>query len=237
MNIKIRKSNERGFAEFEWLQSAHSFSFGGYYDPTNMGFGALRVINDDIIAGGGGFPPHGHRDMEIFTIPLSGALSHQDSTGTSSTITKGDVQIMSAGTGVTHSEFNASDSEPLTLLQIWITPNKSGLPPRYEERHFAWATEKNTLHKLITPTGENNSLKIFQNTYVSIGTWDIDEAISYHWNDKANNLYLFVIEGSVMSDMVALDKRDAAMITEGEALFLQTKETLTTVLFIEVPAF
>lgn len=234
MLLTIQKEEDRGYVQFDWLTSAHSFSFGDYYDPNNMGFGALRVLNDDQIQGGGGFPPHSHREMEIFTIPLTGALSHQDSTGTSSTIRPGDIQIMSAGTGVRHSEFNASKDEELSLLQIWITPNKSGILARYEEKHFSFLEEKNTLHSVITPTGSNGSLTIYQDAYVSIGTWDQESSLTYTVNNKANGVYIFIIEGEVKIENSTLMRRDATMIKETEEVTIQiTKDSM--VLIIEVP--
>lgn len=234
MLLTIQKREDRGHVQFDWLTSAHSFSFGDYYDPNNMGFGRLRVLNDDQIQGGGGFPPHSHKEMEIFTIPLVGALSHQDSTGTSSTIRPGDIQIMSAGTGVKHSEFNASDEEELTLLQIWITPNKVGVNARYEEKHFSYLDEKNVLHQVITPTGSNGSLTIYQDAYVSIGTWDQESTQSYILNNKVNGIYIFIIEGQVTIKGSLLMRRDAAMIREAEEIVLQIAKD-SMVLIIEVP--
>lgn len=234
MLLTIQKREDRGHVQFDWLTSAHSFSFGDYYDPNNMGFGALRVLNDDQIQGGGGFPPHSHREMEIFTIPLTGALSHQDSTGTSSTIRPGDIQIMSAGTGVKHSEFNASDSEELSLLQIWITPNKSGINARYEEKHFSYLEEKNVLHRVITPTGSNGSLTIYQDAYVSIGTWDKENTLTYTLNNRTNGVYIFMIDGEVNIEGSTLRRRDAAMIKDVDEVILQTAQE-SMVLIIEVP--
>ncbi len=234
MNITIRTDKERGHAAFDWLTSAHSFSFGEYYDPSNMGFGALRVLNDDGIAGGGGFPPHSHRNMEIFTIPLEGSLSHEDSTGTSSTIKPGDVQIMSAGTGVVHSEFNASDTEALTLLQIWIVPNVMNIEPRYDEKYFPFLDEKNVLHTIINPEGSDGALKIYQEAYVSIGSWNMETEISYAMKDPSRGMYIFVIEGAVIVEDIQLSRRDAAMVTEAETITTKIQSG-TTLLFIEVP--
>ncbi len=234
MLLTLQKSEDRGHVQFAWLTSAHSFSFGDYYDPNNIGFGKLRVLNDDRIQGGGGFPQHNHKDMEIFTIPLSGALSHQDSIGTSSTIRPGDIQIMSAGTGVKHSEFNSSNEEDLTLLQIWITPNKAGVDARYEEKHFSYLDEKNVLHQVITPTGSNGSLTIHQDAYVSIGTWDQESTQSYVLNNKVNGVYLFIIDGKATTEDSTLMRRDAAMIREAEEIVLQIAKD-STVLIIEVP--
>lgn len=234
MKLIPRYENERGKVNMGWLTSAHSFSFGDYYDENRMGFGVLRVINDDVIAGGEGFPAHPHRDMEIFTIPLKGSLSHEDSTGTHSTITRGDIQIMSAGTGVIHSEFNASQEDPVELLQIWIVPQIKNLEPRYEERRFDYFNTTNLFHTVISPDGRGGSLKIFQNAFVSIGNWDKDDTIRYELFDKHNGVYVFCIEGEISIGGFTLTKRDALEITETESFMVRlTKRTI--VLFIEVP--
>lgn len=233
MKLTPRYSDERGHVDHGWLTSAHSFSFGDYYDERHMGFGKLRVLNDDHIEGGAGFPAHPHRDMEIFTIPLLGRLRHMDSTGTESSIGRGDVQIMSAGTGVVHSEVNDSPDDPLELLQIWITPNKERLPPRYEERHFPYYEERNRLHLIISPTGQAGSLTIFQNAYVSIGVYDTESLVTYDLFDKENGLYLFVIEGEATVGGVHLKKRDALTMLDVPSSTIEVKER-TTLLLIEV---
>jgi hypothetical protein len=234
MNVIIRKAEDRGDGSFSWLTSKHSFSFGDYFDPENMSFGALRVINDDTISPHSGFPDHSHRNMEIFTIPLSGTLRHTDSLGNSTTVAPGDIQIMSAGSGVTHSEYNASDTDPLSLLQIWVEPHTLGIPARHEERHFPFLEEDNTLHEVINPTGENGALKIFQESYVSLGTFYAAQTVSYTMHSKNNGLFVFVIEGSVMVDEKILEKRDAMEITQEESISLYTKER-SYILLIEVP--
>ncbi len=233
MKVTLRKNKDRGHGEFDWLKSAHSFSFGNYYDPNNMGFGALLVLNDDEIAGGGGFPPHSHRDMEIFTIPLTGALSHQDSMENASTIIPGQVQIMSAGTGVTHSEYNASETEALTLLQIWITPHTKNLSPRYDEKHFNFLEEQNILHTLITPHDSPTTLRIFQEAYISLGKFDNATMFTYTRNSLNNGVYIFVIEGEVDILGNNLHKRDALMVKGEEAIDISVK-TGGMILVIEV---
>lgn len=160
--LTLRKAEERGRANFGWLDSRHSFSFGHYYDPGHMGFGSLRVINDDRIAGGEGFPTHPHADMEIITYVLSGALSHKDSLGTGSVIHRGDVQRMSAGTGIRHSEFNAAATEPVHLLQIWIIPERKGLIPSYEQTTFADADKRGVLRLIGSRDGRDGSVTIHQ---------------------------------------------------------------------------
>ncbi|RBP17616.1 hypothetical protein DFR50_102108 [Roseiarcus fermentans] len=162
MQTIIRKSEDRGSANFGWLDSKHSFSFGGYHDPRYMGFGPLRVINEDRVAPGGGFPTHPHRDMEIVTYPLTGALEHEDSTGEHAVIRPGDVQRMSAGTGVRHSEYNASRTEPVRFLQIWIIPERDGLDPGYEQKTFSAQEKRGTLRLVGSRDGRDGSLTIHQ---------------------------------------------------------------------------
>ena len=234
MNIKLHTSDSRGGGDFNWLKTRHSFSFGNYFDKNKMGFGVLRVLNDDWIAPGSGFPDHSHQDMEIFTIPLSGFLRHQDSTNKESIITKGDIQIMSAGVGVTHSEFNDSFTEPVELLQIWIAPNVKHLAPRHEDRFFPYLETKNILHTIITPDGNNETLKIHQDAYVVLGTYTTETKVNYQVHTPKHGIFLFVIEGDVLVDTTNLKRRDAVEITDTNEVSM-TVSPESFILLIEVP--
>ena len=176
--MTLRRADERGTAEHGWLSSRHSFSFASYYDPRHMGFSDLRVINDDRVAPGGGFGTHPHRDMEIFSYVLGGALEHRDTLHNGSVIRPGDVQLMSAGTGVAHSEYNASQRDPVHFLQIWIVPARTGLAPRYQQRHVSEAEKRGTLRLILSPDGAGDSLKIQQDARVYAGLFDADEQAS-----------------------------------------------------------
>jgi redox-sensitive bicupin YhaK (pirin superfamily) len=170
--FEVRPSAERGVANFGWLYSQHSFSFGNYYDPQQVGFSDLLVINDDRVRQGRGFDTHGHRDMEIFSYVLEGALAHKDSMGTGSVIRPGDVQMMSAGSGVRHSEFNASQDDPVHFLQIWIVPNRKGVEPRYQQQHFDATEKRGRLRLIISTDGADGSLSVYQNVRVYAGLFD-----------------------------------------------------------------
>lgn len=170
--IELRAAATRGFADFGWLQSQHSFSFGSYRDPEHVGFSDLLVINEDRVRPGRGFDTHGHRDMEIFSYVLDGALEHKDSMGTGAVIRPGDVQMMSAGSGVRHSEFNASREAPVHFLQIWIVPERKGVAPRYQQRHFAATDKRGVLRLIISPDGADGSLSVHQDARVYAGLFD-----------------------------------------------------------------
>lgn len=210
--IEIRKAHERGRAQFTALDSWHSFSFGEYYDPAHMGWGPLRVINDDTVQPGGGFPPHGHNNMEIISYVLDGALAHEDSTGSKSVIRPGDVQVMSAGSGVVHSEFNGSKDAPVHFLQIWITPATCGVEPAYSERHYGPEEKRGRLRLIASPDERDGSLKIWQDAYVYAGLIDGDERID-HNIDSGRRAYVHVARGAVTLNGTALSAGDGAKLS------------------------
>lgn len=192
----LRTSAERGRANFGWLDSRHTFSFGQYYDPKHMGFSTLRVINDDRVAPGGGFPPHGHRDMEIISVVLEGGLAHEDSMGNGSTIRPGDVQRMSAGTGVRHSEFNASETDPVHFLQIWLLPGAEGVEPGYEEKHFSREDKLNRARLIVSKDGRDGSLAMNQDAFLYEGILEAGRSLPHQVQDK-RHVWVHVIDGDV----------------------------------------
>lgn len=209
--LQLRPARGRGHTQNEWLNSYHSFSFGDYFDPQRMGVANLRVINDDIIAPAGGFPTHGHRDMEIVTYLLTGALQHQDSMGKGSVIRPGDVQRMSAGSGIQHSEFNASRDEPVHLLQIWLQPNRRGVKPGYAQRHFPVEARRDRLCLLVSPDGRDGSISARQDGYLYATILDKEEAVE-HPVTPDRQVYLHLASGSVQVNGESLGTGDGARI-------------------------
>jgi redox-sensitive bicupin YhaK (pirin superfamily) len=218
--IRIRKSDERGHAQHGWLDSYHTFSFADYHDPEHMGFSDLRVINEDRVEGGHGFPPHPHRDMEIVTYMLAGALAHRDSMGNSSVIRSGEVQRMSAGTGVVHSEYNASDWEPAHLLQIWILPARQGIEPDYEQKLFSDEEKRGKLRLLVSPDGRDGSLKIFQDVYLYSTVLDPGTAVRHNFAAGRQG-YIQVARGTAQIGNVSLAAGDGAAVTDTDAVLLR----------------
>ena len=216
--IDVRKSNERGYADHGWLKSFHTFSFADYHDPEHMGFGPLRVINDDRIEPGQGFGTHGHRDMEIITYVLKGALAHKDSMGNGSTILAGDVQRMSAGSGVRHSEFS-HETAPTHLLQIWIEPDVRGIPPEYEQTHFDAASKRGQLRLLASGDGRDGSLTIHQDADLYAVLVDGEER-AVHAMKPGRKAYVHVALGKVTVNGTPLDAGDALKVTEVAAIVL-----------------
>ncbi len=222
--MTIRKAAARGHADHGWLNSFHTFSFADYYDPRHMGFGALRVINDDTVQGGHGFPPHPHRDMEIMSYVLAGALEHKDSTGTGAVIRPGDVQLMSAGTGVRHSEFNPSRDEPVHFLQIWIVPKVSGTQPRYQQTFFDESEKRGRLRLIASPDGAEGSLTIGQDVRVHAALLTGKEGFGYRLAD-GRKAYVHVARGEVTLNGERMSGGDGASIEgEQELSFTQGKD-------------
>jgi redox-sensitive bicupin YhaK (pirin superfamily) len=218
--INIRKSNERGHADHGWLNTRFTFSFAEYYDPKYEEFRTLRVMNDDRVAGGGGFPTHPHRDMEIVTYVLEGALAHKDSMGNGSTIVPGDVQYMSAGTGVAHSEFNASKTESVHLYQIWMFPDKKGYKPAYDQKHFSEADKRGKLRLLVSPDGRDGSVKIRQDNEIYATVLGAGDNVQYALKPE-RHAYVQVAKGSVTLNGEKLETGDGAAISAEKALELK----------------
>jgi redox-sensitive bicupin YhaK (pirin superfamily) len=234
MKIINYPSSERGGADFGWLKAKHSFSFGQWYDPKKVHFGSLRVLNDDIVKGGGGFPAHPHDNMEIVTIPLSGALAHRDSTGGEGVINAGDVQIMSAGTGIRHSEYNFSETDDANLLQIWVSPKLLNIKPRYDQKTFSVTDRQNKWQFVASPEENENSLWINQDAHFALTNLDAGKEIPYSVNTNGNGVYIFVIEGTIKIDTQTFNRRDAAGIYDTDRFVVEALEP-SQLLAIEVP--
>ena len=211
--ITLRKSQERGYADHGWLKSFHSFSFAGYHDPEHMGFANLRVINEDRIAPGTGFGTHGHRDMEIISYVLSGSIGHKDTLGNIESIPPGDVQRMSAGTGVQHSEFNHAPNEETHFLQIWIEPNAKGIPPGYEQKTFAAANKQGKLKLVASPDGADGSVTIHADASIYAGLFNAGESASLGLA-KGHKSYVHLVRGELKVNGQALKTGDAAKIVD-----------------------
>jgi redox-sensitive bicupin YhaK (pirin superfamily) len=210
----IHKADERGYADHGWLKTSHSFSFAGYHDPNKMRFGLLRVLNDDIVEPGMGFGTHPHDNMEIVSIPLKGALAHKDSTGNEHVINTGDVQIMSAGYGLTHSEFNASKDELVNFLQLWIFPKERDIEPRYEQKTFNTDTFNNEILTVVSPEKGNGTLWINQDAYISFANFEKDLTHKITLRNNSHGLYVFILEGKAEIVGEELGRRDAIGISE-----------------------
>lgn len=234
MNTVVHRANDRGRGEYSWLSTRYSFSFANWYDPARMGFGALRVINDDRIAPMSGFGAHRHEDMEIITIVTHGAVTHEDSMGNSGRVSAGDVQVMSAGTGVTHAERNDSPNEELTLFQIWIATNAAGAEPRYAQKPFNLESNQPGLTLLVAPTEEEGALVIYQDAYLYQGVLDASAPLTYFMRSEGHGAYVFVIEGEVTVAGQVLGARDAIGITDSAAFTLESSGA-ARVLIIDVP--
>ena len=227
---EIRRADERGYADHGWLKSYHSFSFANYYDPQHMGFGPLRVINEDRVAGGAGFGKHPHNDMEIISYVLAGELEHKDSIGNGSVIRPGDVQRMSAGTGVVHSEYNQSKSEPVHFLQIWITPAERGIPPGYEQKLFPDKDKRARLCLVASPDGRDGSITIHQNALIFATLVDGAEKIEYELAD-GRQAYVHVARGNATVNGEALTAGDALKIRDESNVIIERGERAEVLLF------
>jgi quercetin 2,3-dioxygenase len=228
--ITLRKSHERGHANHGWLDSHHTFSFADYYDPKEMGFGSLRVINEDRVEPGMGFGTHGHRDMEIITYVLEGALQHKDNMGNGSVIKPGDVQRMSAGTGVTHSEFNASQTEPVHFLQIWIQPKFTGIQPGYEEKTFNDAEKRGKLRLVVSFDAREGSAKIHQDASIYASIIELNQILTYTLA-QGRSAYVHVARGSVEVNGQTMQQGDGAKIHNENVLTFSTKAAAEFLLF------
>ena len=234
MKTVYHAANSRGDANHGWLKSKHTFSFANYHNPERMGFGVLRVINDDFVIGGQGFGKHSHRDMEIISIPLSGKLGHGDNIGNNGIIATGEIQVMSAGTGITHSEMNGDDKEDVKFLQIWVIPNKMNVAPRYQQVRMGDIMQPNTFNQVLSPNADDAGVWIHQNAWFSMGDFKQGVTQTYTLNDANNGVYVFVIEGSVTINNNVLNTRDGLGIWDTKSMTMDVLEN-SKVLIMEVP--
>lgn len=236
MTTKLFEANSRGKADYGWLKANFSFSFGNYYNPERVQFGMLRVLNDDTIDGGTGFGTHPHDNMEIITIPLEGGLKHRDSMGNEGVIRFGEIQVMSAGTGVQHSEMNASQNEQAKTLQLWVFPDKEEVTPRYEQKSFDIENQINTFVNIVSPKDKNdgNALWVHQQTFFNLGIFEKNTSITYTINIPENGVYLFLIEGEIEVDNQILKPRDAMGIIDIDQFEIKIN-LKAKILLVEVP--
>ncbi|MBP4141748.1 pirin family protein [Flavobacterium sp. P4023] len=236
MNTQIFKSDTRGTANFGWLKANFSFSFGNYFNADRVQFGMLRVLNDDTIDGGTGFGTHSHANMEIITIPLEGGLEHRDSMGNEGVIRFGEVQVMSAGSGVEHSEMNASKLEEAKTLQLWVFPDRENVAPRYDQKSFDIENQINTFVNIVSPNDQNdgNALWVYQKTFFHLGIFDSNTTTNYSVRITKNGVYLFLIEGEILINNQVLKARDAMGITDFDSVEIQIISK-SKILLVEVP--
>ena len=234
MKTIIHKADERGITELGWLHSRHSFSFGSYYNPEKSGFGLLRVLNDDIVEPGEGFGIHPHDNMEIISIVLDGELEHKDSMGTGSVIKTGDIQVMSAGTGITHSEFNHSKERDVNFLQLWIFPKERNIKPGYDQRNFILSEIKNKIKTVVSGIEPNEALRIHQNASISLGNFEKDKDADYKIQYPGNGAYLFILNGNIKLNNNTISGKDAIGIS-GTDIFSFHTESDAEFIIIDVP--
>lgn len=233
MKKVIHKAETRGHTQTDWLDSYHTFSFDEYFDSNRINFGALRVLNDDHIASGGGFQTHPHKNMEIITIPLKGHLQHGDSKKNSRIITVGDIQVMSAGTGIFHSEVNASPVEPVDLLQIWVMPKERNTHPVYQDYSIRELLHPNTLSVIVSPDSDTQA-SILQDAWFSLGKIEAGKKIEYHLHQSHGGVYIFLIEGEIVVDETVLNRRDGIALSELQSLEIGVLKD-SHILLMEVP--
>ncbi|MBI1770712.1 MAG: pirin family protein [Bacteroidetes bacterium] len=233
-NTIIHKANTRGFANHGWLQSHHTFSFANYYNPERVNFGALRVLNDDSVAAGMGFSTHPHDNMEIISIPLEGDLQHKDSMGNVAVIKSGDVQVMSAGTGISHSEMNKNTDKPVKFLQIWVFPNKQNVNPRYGQITLDADQRLNRFQQIVSPNEGSEGVWIHQDAWFHLGQFDQGQSVNYELKKKGNGVYAFILSGDLTIDGNDLHKRDGIGIWNTENISFQINSD-SEVLLMEVP--
>lgn len=234
-NLILHKAGTRGHANHGWLDSHHTFSFANYYDPDRMHFGVLRVLNDDSVAPGMGFGTHPHDNMEIISIPLEGDLEHTDSMGNTQVIRKGDIQVMSAGTGITHSEYNRNKDQQVRFLQIWLFPNKRNVAPRYDQITLDPAQRENKFQQILSPDANDAGVWIHQDAWFHLGKLDAGHTVIYDLKDPGNGVYAFVLVGSVAIAGQALERRDGLGITDAPRIEVRAGAGGAELLLMEVP--
>ena len=234
MKTIYHAADSRGDANHGWLKSKHTFSFANYHNPERMGFGALRVINDDFVIAGQGFGKHSHRDMEIISIPLSGKLGHGDNIGNNGIIETGEIQVMSAGTGITHSEMNGDDTEAVKFLQIWVIPNKMNVEPRYQQIRMDDILKPNEFNQVLSPNADDAGVWIHQDAWFSMGDFDKGITQTYELKNPNNGVYIFVISGKVVVNGKTLDTRDGLGVWDTKSFAMDVEED-AKVLLMEVP--
>ena len=234
-NTILHKAETRGDANHGWLHSRHTFSFANYHNPERMRFGLLRVLNDDTVEAGMGFGTHPHDNMEIISIPLEGDLEHKDSMGNVAVIKNGDVQVMSAGTGIRHSEYNKNEDKPVKFLQIWVFPNKRNVEPRYGQITLNIADRHNKFQQILSPNPDDEGVWIYQDAWFHLGSFDKDFSTEYSLKKNGNGVYAFVIKGDVTIDGNALHERDGLGIWDTEKITVKADSQGAEVLLMEVP--
>lgn len=230
----LHKANTRGVADHGWLKSYQSFSFAGYYNPERIHFGALRVLNDDIVTGGMGFGEHPHDNMEIISIPLEGELQHKDSMGNVATIKSGEIQVMSAGTGIYHSEYNPDAKNPAKFLQIWLFPNRRNVEPRYDQIVLDKTERKNEFVQILSPNADDAGVWIYQNAWFNLADFDANSSKSYQMHQKGNGLYIFVLSGELEVEGQKIETRDGFGVWDTDSVNIKAT-TEAKFLLMEVP--